>query len=1097
MDKPTHKKRFSIKNLTKHFNKAGITRKRKILYGILGLFALGFVSVFILLAWVWFTLPDVDDPTKIYAAQSSIIYDRNGVVLYKIKGDEDRESVPFDKISKYAPLAAISIEDDEFYNHGGFDVAAILKAVCSEVHICSQARGGSTITQQYVKNTYLTNERTYTRKLKELMLAIKVEHRYTKDEILALYLNRIPYGSTIYGVEVASQKFFGKHAEELTVAESAVLASLPKSPTYYWPYGEHVYASINLDEQTILDKDYRSEADLVKANPDYIVRGLLGKTYTFGEGDQQRDIYVKGRVSFVLERMYELKHITKQELEDAQKETDVMEFVPLKNSLDKAPHFVTYVQQLLEEKYGPDKIQKGGLKITTTLDYEMQKEAEETVAKYGETNQNKYGANNASLLSMDPNTGQILAMVGSRDFNNEEIQGQNNLTTAPRQPGSSFKPYVYAAAFLKGYAPSTVIYDIKTKFGGWQPDNYDGKFKGPVTIRAALGSSLNIPAIKAGYLAGMENVMNLVRSMGIDIPVTEYDLPMAIGTVNVSALNMARGYSTFANGGYRVDPVSILKIQDVEGNIVEEYTPSKDRQQVLDPQVAYLINDVLTDKEARPAGMWRDNLTLPDQLSGAKTGTSNKPGADHKSILPSDVWTVGYVRNLVTAVWVGNTLGEALKPAASGVTTVTPMWHDFMVKAIKRVEPGEYNKPSNLKWVAISKRSGRLASKKTPAGDVVKAVFADFGVPKDYDDSYQVVKIDKVSGKLATEFTPEDAIEEKVFFVHHAVDPVWEKSVQAWAAASGQGGQIPTEYDDVHTAETMNEKPQITILSPKSSSIVSPPRINVSVDISSPNGVNRVDYYLDDVLLTTVSNAPFTGSLPLSAGLEDGSVHVVKAVVYDELLRSNQSSVKVKIGEDDTPPTVSFVYPKNNASLKAGALIQVQFQAYDGNGDISSMKYYLDGALYQNDIQYPFVWELKVPSEPGEHTLKVEAIDHAKNKSSDTITINVTEKNALNNNGFSGITSPTSNSFFTEGESVHITGSLSGSDAAMANQIRFLAKKSGQSAQVIASVSVDPNNSSYGVTWDTPPAGTYELYMQIVTDGNTISTDHVPIVVGG
>lgn len=1097
MDKPL-KKRFSIHHITKYFNTEGMTRKRKILYGILGLFALGFVSVFILLAWVWFTLPDVDDPTKIYAAQSSVIYDRNGVVLYKIKGDEDRENVSFDKISKYAPLAAISIEDDQFYHHGGFDVAAILKAVCSEVGVCSQARGGSTITQQYVKNTFLTNERTYTRKLKELMLSMQVENRYTKDEILALYLNRIPYGSTIYGVEVASQKFFGKHASELTIAESAILASLPKSPTYYWPYGEHVYASINLDEQTILDKDYRSEADLVKASEDYITKGLLGKTYTFGEGDQKREIYVKGRVAFVLDRMYQLKHITKKEMEDALKQADAMAFEPLKNSLDKAPHFVTYVQQQLEEKYGPDKIQKGGLKITTTLDYEMQKEAEEAVAKYGEVNSNKYKANNASLIAIDPNNGQIMAMVGSRDYNNEEILGQNNLTTSPRQPGSSFKPYVYAAAFLKGYAPSTVVYDIKTKFGGWEPNNYTGKFSGPITMRNALGSSLNIPAIKAGYLAGMENVMNLVRSMGINIPVTEYDLPMAIGTVNISSLDMARGYSTFANGGYRVDPVAVLKIQDAEGNLVEEYSDPKDRQQVLDPQVAYLINDVLTDPKARPEGeFWRGKLTLPGEQNGAKTGTSNKAGSSHSTILPSDNWTVGYVRNLVAAVWVGNTQGDALSPSADGLTTAAPIWREFMLKATKRVEKGEYNKPANLKWVAISKRSGRLASKKTPAGDVVKAVFADFGVPKDYDDSYQVVKIDKVSGKLATEFTPADAIEEKVFFVHHAVDPVWEKSVQAWARASGQGGQIPTEYDDVHTAETMNEKPQITILSPKSSSVVSPPRINVSVDISSPNGINRVDYYLDDVLLTTVSNPPFAGSLSLSGGLEDGSVHTVKAVVYDELLRSNQSSVKVKIGEDDTPPTVSFVYPKNNASLKPGALIQVQFQAYDGNGDISSMKYYLDGALYQNDIQYPFVWELKVPNEPGDHTLMVEAIDHAKNKSSDTITINVTEKNTLNTGGFSGITSPSANSFFNEGDSVHITASLSGADAAMANQIRFLAKKSGQSAQTVASVSVDPENTSYSITWDTPPAGTYELYLQIVTDGNTISTDHVPIVVGG
>lgn len=993
-----NKIRFKVHQLRQRFKQGEVTRWQKIKYFIFALFGVFVTFSLVLFLWIWATLPDINDHEKIFAAQSSVILDRNGALLYKIKGDEDREIVPYTEISKYAPLAAISIEDDQFYNHGGFDFAAILKAVCSQVGVCSQARGGSTITQQYIKNAFLTNERTYSRKIKEIILSMQLENRYSKDEILALYLNRIPYGSIIYGVEVASQKFFGKSASKLTIAESAILASLPKSPTYYWPYGENAYARINLDEKTILEKDLRNEQDIIDASEGInLSKGLLGKTYTFGEGDQKRDIYVKGRVEFVLDRMYELGHITEEERNKAQKEADNMVFKPLENSLDKAPHFVTDVKELLEEKYGVDKVNKGGLKITTTLNYEMQKMAEEAIASRAEVNQNKYGANNASLISLDPNNGQILAMVGSRDFNDAEIEGQNNLTTSRRQPGSSFKPFVYAAAFLKGHAPSTVVYDVKTTFNSdgskYTPDNYSGKFNGPVSMRNALGGSLNIPAIKAGYLASMDNVMKLAAGMGMYfVPQDYYGLASALGTNEIAPLDMARGYSVFANGGYRVEPIYILKVEDAEGNILEEYEAPKDRKQALDPQVAYLVNDILTDKNARPADFWRNGITLSNQLNGAKTGTSNieAKSGNHSDILPRDNWTIGYVRNLVTAVWVGNTKSTALKPGADGLTTAAPIWKEYMTKASEKVEKGEFEKPEGLKWVNISKRSGKLASKKTPSGDIIKAVFASFGVPKDYDSSYQVVKIDKVSGKLATEFTPEDAIEEKVFYTAHDVLPEWDAAAQAWARAAGMaGGAPPTEYDDVHTAETMNAKPQISITSPSSSGIVSPPRVAVMVDITSPAGVQRVDYYLDDELLTTVSNSPFHGSLPLSADFADGSIHSIKAIVYDELLHSNQSSITVKIGADDTPPTVSFAFPKNNAKLTAGSSVGIQLQAYDGNGAVVSAKYYLDGKLYQNDIEPPFEWQLTVPTDEGSYELMVEAFDQAKNKSSDSIQIQV------------------------------------------------------------------------------------------------------------
>ena len=696
---------------------------RKGLYGIATLFLLFVLYILVIIIP---TLPDINNIQNLVAAQSSVILDRNGEALYSIHGDENRKSVPLNQISQNSAKATLAIEDDRFYEHMGIDVAAIFKAVCSELHICSTPRGGSTITQQFVKNAFLSPERTYTRKLKEIFLALEIEAKYTKDEILGMYLNRIPYGSNIFGVEVASQTFFGKPAVDLTIAESAILAAIPKAPTYYSPYGGNKYVTINLSEEEILGMGITSEDELVNKNPDFISKGLLGKTYVFGgvkeevSGEEEEaaqsevQIYVKGRVDFVLNRMVELGYITQAEADTALKEANAIEFKPFRENIT-APHFVMYVKETLEAKYGKDQVEKGGLKVTTTIDLKLQQAADKAVADHVEHNAEALGTTNASLVAMNPNTGEIMAMVGSRDFWNDEIDGKVNIAMRPRLPGSSFKPIVYAAAFLQGYAPSSVVYDVRTKFGGWYaPENYDGKVRGPITMRGALASSLNIPAVKTAFLAGIPNVLDLARKMGLQLnqPDDWYGLSLALGAGEVRLLDHVAAYSVFANGGYKTEPVAILKVEDKNGNILEQYEPPKKHDLILDPQVAYLINDVLSDNAARPDAYWQGQLSIPGQIAAAKTGTSNKK--KNNVNYPFDVWTMGYVRDLVAGVWAGNANGDHLALKADGLGTASPIWKDFMIEATKEMPKANFEKPEGIKYVKISKRSGKLPSASTP-----------------------------------------------------------------------------------------------------------------------------------------------------------------------------------------------------------------------------------------------------------------------------------------------------------------------------------------------------------------------------------------------
>jgi len=592
-------------------------------------------------------IPDLNSFDSRKVAQSTKIYDRTGkTVLYDLNHDVRRNVVPLTEISPNLQKAAIAIEDSEFYNHSGVSLKAVARAIIVDIQTLSFAQGGSTITQQVVKNTILSGKKSPIRKFQEWILAWKLEQRYTKDQILEFYFNVTPYGGTLYGAEVASRAFYGKSANDLSVAEAAYLAAIPQLPTYYSPYGN------NRDE---LDK----------------------------------------RKDYVIDRMEYLGYLTTEEAASAKRELVV--FSRQQNNSILAPHFVFYIEGILEQKYGPDVVTQG-LSVITTLDAEMQNAAQSIVKEYALSNAAKFNASNAALVAIDPKTGQILSMVGSRDYFDEIIPGNYNVAVAPRQPGSAFKPFVYATAIEKGYTPETVIFDVPTQFSTacspsdtgnseppcYAPQNYDLKFRGPMTFRTALAQSINFPAVKVLYLAGIDNVINLATRMGITTLGTakDYGLSFALGAAEVSPLQMASAMGVFANDGIRNPPTGILEIRDMKGRVIEKFTPAP--EQAIDSAVARQMADIMSDNQARiPSYNPVNPLAFSDYDVAAKTGTTNES---------RDAWTVGYSPNLAVAAWAGNNDNTPMVKEIAGYI-VAPMWREFMDVALTKVPKDYFNEP--------------------------------------------------------------------------------------------------------------------------------------------------------------------------------------------------------------------------------------------------------------------------------------------------------------------------------------------------------------------------------------------------------------------
>ena len=831
----------------------------------------GALAATIFLFYLTQDLPTPEELTNINIAESTNIYDREGKLLYEIHGDERRNVIPLRDISPYLVSATLAVEDDEFYLHSGFDWKGILRAAFYDVwrKITGKAnlQGGSTITQQFVKNAFLSKEKTIIRKLKELILALQLEKNFTKDEILALYFNQISYGANIYGAQAASKAFFAKDAKDLSLAEAATLAAIPKAPTYFSPYGDNA-------------------ADLM------------------------------ARKNYVLERLVKLNKITATELAPAKQEALI--FQPYREDIT-APHFVFYVRQLLEEKFGKEFLAHGGLKVTTSLSGQLQDLAEAVIKEKVEQNRKLWNATNAGLVAINPKNGEILAMVGSYNFFEQEYDGQVNVTLAKRQPGSAFKPFVYAMGFMKGYSPATVVFDVLTDFSAtdepYAPNNYTGEFKGPLTLRSALAESINIPAVKILHLAGVNNVLNLVANLGITTlnDPGRYGLSLVLGGGEVKLMEMVGAYGVFATGGtfHEINP--ILSIEDKDGNLVYQRSDDEGKQ-VMPDQIAYLINDILSDNQARtPTFGWNNSLYLASHKVAAKTGTTNGF---------RDAWTIGYTPSLVAGVWVGNNDNGAMKEKADGSVVAAPIWQKFMQAALKDEPNEDFSRPESIVTATVSTLDGLLPSTYTPASRRRNEIFAaDYNVPTQTSTAIQTATICVPTKKLANRYCPDYLKQTLVYLNLHSLLPTrfeWEEPVQTWLkenhflkeeefgtriAFVNNQAEIPTDIDNIFNATTLSSIPKIRFISPPAGSMVSFGSTIVRFETETPNGFKGIKFYLGPAFRGVV-NSPDQKEfrLEIIPGLE-AKEQQLRAVITDELgLQGETSMPLILVADPDQSP---------------------------------------------------------------------------------------------------------------------------------------------------------------------------------------------------
>lgn len=627
----------------------------KIAAGALLVLIIGGIFFFYQLSKLAKSLPDPSVSGNWQIIESTKIYDRTGqVLLYEINSQGKRTIIPFDQIPDYVKQATIAAEDQNFYSHSALDWRAIIRAVFTNLIHGGAVQGGSTITQQLAKNAFLTPEKTFTRKFKEALLSYWIEKYYSKDQILSLYFNQISYGAGANGIEAASQTYFGKSTKDLRLVEAATLAALPKSPSYYSPWGPH------LDE-------------------------------------------LMQRKNYVLDQMYKSGLIDEEEKNRNQSITPKFAEQNLGNI--KAPHFMMMVKDYLINKYGEDAVNRGGLKVITTLDWNLQQIAERVVKEGAQRNNDLYKGKNAALAAQDPKTGQILALVGSTDYFDSQNEGNFNVAAQGlRQPGSSIKPFAYVTLFKKGYSQDTVVFDAPTEFstdsscpitninyGGenklcFHPQNFDHQFRGPVNLRSALAQSINVPAVKVLYLAGLNDVIQTANTFGITTLTDpqRYGLSLVLGGGEVKLIDMVNAYSVFAQGGVKHQQAMVLSVEDANGSKLETYLDKA--QQVIEPQYTRMINDILSDSEARkPLFQNSFNLTVFDDREVAlKTGTTD----DYR-----DAWAMGYTPSIAVGVWAGNNHQEPMQKNAGSILAAIPIWSAFLKDALNSVPNESFNKP--------------------------------------------------------------------------------------------------------------------------------------------------------------------------------------------------------------------------------------------------------------------------------------------------------------------------------------------------------------------------------------------------------------------
>ncbi len=833
-------RQFILRYIPKRPKRAGRFLLRLAIIG-LGVVILSAMALF---AWYYKDLPKPGELRARSASESTILYDRTGKQIYDISGDERRILITSKDIPNVMKEATVSIEDHNFYHHHGVDFRGLIRGVILRPITGHSIEGGSTITQQYIKNAVLSPKRSLSRKFKEIILSLEIEAVYSKDDILTLYLNEIPYGANIYGVEAASQAYFGHSAKDgLTLSEAATLASIPQLPSYYSPYGSHV--------------------------DDLMLRKNL-----------------------VLNDMAKYGYITTEQATTAKTQAPLVskDFAQPRANFP-APHFVMYVREQLEKKYGEELVQRGGLRVTTTLDLDTQKIADDVIKDKGAKLLPKVKASNASLVAMDPKTGQILAMVGSLDYFDREHEGNFNVATSPsRQPGSAIKPIVYSTLFKDKYAPGSLLWDVPTNFNGYKPNNFDSKFHGPLSIRQALGNSFNVPAVKALQLEGVNNFLKTAGDVGITTLTDKASagLSLALGGGEVKLVDLTAAYSVLANHGERHPMTSMLKITDSHGKVLDEW--KDDSKQVLAPEITYEISSIMSDSEAKKPtfGQLLGVLTVPGKTVAVKTGTTE----NYK-----DAWTLGFTPSLVAGVWAGNNDGSEMDHGG-GSTAAAPIWQAFMAKALANKPNEAFFKPDDVDFYTVDFLSGKKLT--NASGQQMRDLYAPWQLPNQNDDVHTSVKVCKSDGKLAPNNAPADLVDTKIFthvYSEHPDNPDWENPVQAWARDHNLSSNPPTETCDLSAID-----PLIKITNPANNDSVTG-IFTVTTDVTlPPNNSATVDFSLDGAYVSTANQDPYTARLDTST-MSNGS-HTIGATVHSSNGKSTSDSITINTSgpKDTTPP---------------------------------------------------------------------------------------------------------------------------------------------------------------------------------------------------
>jgi len=870
--KNINKSRFknrSVRGVSGRFNKAKI---RKILYIVVGIsFFIGclvLITVGVYLKNMQNSLPSPDELVERTSDQSTKIFDREGLLLYTVYGNQNREFVSIDEIPEHTKWALLAAEDIEFYQHKGLDYAGIIMSALQNFRSGEIVRGASTITQQLVKNTILYDvlgdeiyQQTYTRKIKEILITMQVEQTLSKDEILQMYMNEIPLGGVNYGFQAASKAYFAKNVQDLTLAESALIAGLIQSPGTYSPL-------------------FGTKPELAKVRQEFVLNQML--------------------------KHKNLTGVTEEEIEAAKSE----ELVYSSTRIDiKAPHFVFYVKQQLEEEFGVDRVERGGLKVTTTLDYSIQEIAQQEVENGIKKNGLPYKVNNGAAVVMDPNTGEILAMVGSIDYwnvDNPKVDGNVNITTSNRQVGSSAKPYVYLSAFSKGYGPWTLAPDIRMSFGNYKPLNWDKAFEGIGTARKNLGRSRNLPSVYTLQLAGIDTFLQTTEKLGITTLRNkgDYGLALALGAGEMKLLEHTAAFGVFANEGVRNETVSILKVEDAKGNILKEAIVGEGKQ-VIDQKEIYLLNYILCDLGQHGDRIGPQYARVKGTNVCFKTGTTDGP---------KDLTSVMYHKNLVVGVWAGNN-DNTVVPGAWGVSVPLPIAYSITNRLADKYKPELFTRPAGILSTSVCKDTGGVPAEGV---DCAKEATVYIAGRAPQVDSRKVVTVCKANGLIPSNLTLAEKyglLENKILMSFQLENKLQQDTYVKYLS-EGNGSYIFTQPETGVCPLPLgpDNAPIVEIVSPVDGS-----KFKKSTTIN----INGTVRFLESIIEFTIS---VDGNVIPGATLNDGAYsvtyspsalsvgnHTLTVYAKDNFGKTASKSISFTIEADEI--SVSITKPSNGSTI--------------------------------------------------------------------------------------------------------------------------------------------------------------------------------------